>query len=238
MAFAPPDPSVGVFETLLVRDGRVQALDAHLARLARSVADLYRLALPDDVGGRVRDRAAALAGEHRLRVDAVPAAAGLDVVLVTSPLDPRRPRDVACTPIVVAGGLGAHKWRDRRWLGSVGAGADVPLLVDRDGSVLEAAWANVWLLRGERLITPPADGRLLAGVTRARLLALAPALGLRAAERRITVREVAGGCAFLTSSLQLAAAISAGGAGEPGRPGAASDAVARIRVALGAADWT
>ena len=41
MSSAPPDPALGVFETLLVRDGTAQALDAHLARLAASVADLY-----------------------------------------------------------------------------------------------------------------------------------------------------------------------------------------------------
>ena len=41
------------------------------------------------------------------------------------------------------------------------------LIVDGDEQVLEAAWANLWLIEGERLITPPADGRLLPGVTRA-----------------------------------------------------------------------
>ena len=47
--------------------------------------------------------------------------------------------------------------------------------------MLEAAWGNVWLLEGDRLITPPADGRILPGVTRALLLELAPSLGLQRA---------------------------------------------------------
>ncbi len=49
-----------------------------------------------------------------------------------------------------------------------------PLLVDADGTVLEAAWGNVWVLEGDALLTPPADGRILPGVTRSLLLELAP----------------------------------------------------------------
>ena len=41
-----PDPSLGVFETLLVSDRRVQAPEAHLDRLRRSVSELYGLELP------------------------------------------------------------------------------------------------------------------------------------------------------------------------------------------------
>jgi para-aminobenzoate synthetase/4-amino-4-deoxychorismate lyase len=44
--------------------------------------------------------------------------------------------------------------------------------VDGDGSVLEVAWGNVWAIEGERLFAPPADGRILPGVTRARVLEL------------------------------------------------------------------
>ena len=80
-------------------------------------------------------------------------------------------------PFALPGGLGAHKWRDRRLLEALaGAAAGaVPLLVDTDGQVLEAAYANVWIVEGEALITPPADGRILPGTTRAALLAAEPA---------------------------------------------------------------
>jgi para-aminobenzoate synthetase/4-amino-4-deoxychorismate lyase len=53
------------------------------------------------------------------------------------------------------------------------AGA-LPVLVDGDGLVLEAAYTNVWIEEGGALLTPPADGRLLPGVTRARILAETP----------------------------------------------------------------
>ena len=41
-----PDPSLGVFETLLVENGVAVNLDAHIARLARSVKELYGETLP------------------------------------------------------------------------------------------------------------------------------------------------------------------------------------------------
>jgi para-aminobenzoate synthetase/4-amino-4-deoxychorismate lyase len=67
---------------------------------------------------------------------------------------------------VLPGGLGAHKWVDRDLL----AGHE-PLIVDLSGEVLESGSGNVFLVEGDTLVTPPADGRILPGVTRARLLA-------------------------------------------------------------------
>jgi para-aminobenzoate synthetase/4-amino-4-deoxychorismate lyase len=76
-------------------------------------------------------------------------------------------------PFVLPGGVGAHKWRDRSLLESLAAAVTpgVPLLIDSDGAVLEAARANVWIVEGDALITPPADGRILPGITRAQLIA-------------------------------------------------------------------
>jgi branched-subunit amino acid aminotransferase/4-amino-4-deoxychorismate lyase len=73
--------------------------------------------------------------------------------------------------------------------------------VDLDGHVLETGWANVWLVEGERLLTPPADGRLLAGVTREAILRQ-PALN--AAEGALTLERVRqAGQLLLTSSIRL-----------------------------------
>ncbi len=53
-----PDPALGVFTTLRVRDGEPVRLDAHLKRLSRSVFELYGERLPEveipDVDGAVR----------------------------------------------------------------------------------------------------------------------------------------------------------------------------------------
>jgi para-aminobenzoate synthetase/4-amino-4-deoxychorismate lyase len=226
------DASKGVFETLLVRDGRIQALALHLDRLRASVGELYGLALPDGLGAEASGRAAGLSGAHRLRVDVVPSPDELAITLTTSPLDPARPRRYACIPHRLPGGQGAHKFRDRARLEPDGG---VALLVDTDDTVLEAAWANVWLLDGDRLITPPTDARILPGVTRARLLELAPSLGLQATERPITLTQArAAPVMLLTSSLALAATAAVDA--EP--PSIRDPSVDAIRDALARGDWS
>ena len=64
----------------------------------------------------------------------------------------------------------------------------MPLLVDLDGEVLEAATANVWILEHDTA-TPPLDGRLPGSV---RAAALLPARGTRARRRR-SARRPGGG---------------------------------------------
>jgi para-aminobenzoate synthetase/4-amino-4-deoxychorismate lyase len=203
MSPARPDPGQGIFETLLLRDGRAPALDAHLARLQRSVRTLYGLSLPPDTAGRLTERAAATEGERRARVDVIPREGRLDVGITLSDVPARGP--VTLSPLVVPGGLGAHKWRDRTLTEGHTDGA-APLIVDADGSVLEAAWANVWILDGDTLSTPPVDGRILPGVTRARLLTVAPRLGLHVREEPISLARARAdaGALFLTSALRLA----------------------------------
>jgi para-aminobenzoate synthetase/4-amino-4-deoxychorismate lyase len=232
-----PDPSQGVFETMLVRGGHIQALELHLRRLGRSVAAVYGMTLPRDLPGRVRDAAAGLRGEHRLRVDVIPGQASSVSV---GPVAPGyRQRRVTVEPFVVPGGLGPHKWRDRRLLDIAARhraaisprdpGVETaPLVIDADGTVLEAAWGSLWLLEHDRLITPPADGRILPGVTRALLLERAPSLGLRAVQEPIGLeRARAAPVAFATSAIRLAVPVTlAGGPASPDAP------VSRIRAAL------
>ena len=212
-----PDPAVGVFETILVEGGRPLALAEHLARLESSARVLY---------GRELDREALVAGartaceavgERPARLRVLLAADGA-VEFETAPVG-RMPGDargaaageqpVTLAPFLLAGGLGAHKWRDRRLLDALGAQAPdaVPLLLDTDGEVLEATFANVWLIDDGPPLTPPADGRLLPGVTRAALLASEPGAREQAfdLERMLGAQRI-----FLTSSIagRLAARLA------------------------------
>ena len=181
-----PDPTRGVFSTLLVRHGEALDASAHLTRLESSVTALYGQALPDDLHARVRACAAEW-GVARLRVLAAPGRS--DVVAVE--LDPRpleRPPEahpVTVAPVLLPGGLGEHKWRDRRLVDELvrRLGA-APLFADLDGELLEAGYANLWVVKGDTLTTPALDGRLLGGTVRARLLAAPPA-GLEAREAPI-----------------------------------------------------
>jgi len=209
-----PDPARGVFETLLVREGRVQALDRHLQRLAAAVGDIYGAELPVDLAGRAATAATGTSGDHRLRVRAVPGPRGLTVGIEVEPLalpDPRVPPSL--DPLLLPGGLGAHKWCDRRLVDRHGDRTTVPLIVDRGEDVLEAAWANVWIVEGPTIVTPPADGRLLPGITRGLVLEGAPRLGLLTRVEPLPLaRARRADAIFLTSSLRhaVAATLEAG----------------------------
>jgi para-aminobenzoate synthetase / 4-amino-4-deoxychorismate lyase len=233
---ARPDPARGVFETLAVRDGRLQALDRHVERLAAAVGDLYGHRLPHDLENRARRIARALIGEHRLRVRAHPAPGGLIVRIETEPFSAPEPQPtVMLSAVVVPRGLGRYKWCDRRLLDNLCSRQSAPLIVDVEGDVLEAAWANVWIVEDRRIVTPAADGRLLPGVTRSLLLECAPALGLTASTESISVdRAREADAVFLTSSLRYAVTAALDGGPSPQRH---SPVVKVLRTALSGVGW-
>jgi para-aminobenzoate synthetase/4-amino-4-deoxychorismate lyase len=209
---ARPDPAAGVFETVLVEGRKPVELGAHLDRLAASVRELYDEALP--AGLDARARAAAADGAEtscRLRLLATP---GGGVAAETAPL-PDRSEPSTLAPVTLPGGLGAHKWRDRRLVDALAAtvAPATALLVDLDGSLLEAAWGSVLIVDAEGVLaTPPLDGRILPGVTRARTLDAARDASLPVAERAVRLDELAG-----AHEVMLAGALS--GVVAVGRPG-------------------
>ncbi len=164
-----PDPSRGVFETVLVQDGSAQHLGAHLERFARSIDDVYGHEPPSDLEARVASAARACSSRSRLWILA-DADGSVAIRAQAAPVSDQTP--VRLHPFAIPGGLGPHKWRDRALLEALAAcdPGTVPLLVDTDGQVLEAAHANVWIVDGDSLITIPFDGRVLPGVTAAALL--------------------------------------------------------------------
>ena len=186
-----------------MRGGEPVELDEHLERLRASVERLYDRPLPADVVARAR-RAVAASGDVRLRIHAIPSTLEVIVRCEAAALPIRSGREVVLAPVVLPGGLGANKWRDRRLLEALSAATApaVPLLVDSDGSVLEAAWANVWVQEAERHRTPPADGRLLPGVARALRLAELRAAGVDVEEAAVSLEDLARGRVVLTSSLR------------------------------------
>lgn len=218
-----PDPARGVFETLLVVDGRPIELDAHLDRLATSVRELFGAPAMARVAGPARVLAEARAAEvapttegtspalARLRLTVAPDGHGkLDVTAVTAEVDPAAVfpddgRGLTLAPVTVSGGLGDRKWADRRLLTQVAELVDgaLPLLVDADSSVLEAERANVFAVIGGTLTTPPTDGRILPGIARARVIEIARELGTEVVERAIPLTGLATADElFLTGSVR------------------------------------
>ena len=206
MFVVPPlaiDLGRGVFETVLVVNGVAVALERHLHRLASSVGALFGAPLPPAVAERASERVAAR-DRARLRIVAVPRAGGVDVDLEVADAPAESPRIAALEPVLLAGGLGAHKWRDRGALERLErtVAPSVPLLVD-DDDVLEATRANVFVVRDGALVTPPADGRLLGGITRARVLETAVRLGVPAHEEPVRLDDLrTADEVFLTSAIR------------------------------------
>ncbi|HEX6688446.1 MAG TPA: aminotransferase class IV [Solirubrobacterales bacterium] len=231
-----PDPAQGVFETLLVLDGRPVELDAHLNRLEASLETLFPdhslppLDVPVEKGpyGHLSTGTVDGHGLGALRISVAPGDdGGLEAQIerrkaplagFMSPAGRRLPTaEVSLRRLTLAGGLGAHKWADRSLLDEAQAtlpeGA-LPILVDEDGTVLEAARANVFAVRDGRLLTPPTDGRILPGVTRMRVLEIAAGLGVETAETALASGDLlAADEVFLTGSVRgIEPALSLDGA--------------------------
>jgi branched-chain amino acid aminotransferase len=59
-----------------------------------------------------------------------------------------------------------------------------------DGHVAEASAANIFLVRGNELATPPLTDDVLAGITRTAILGLGTDAGLEVVERRVDRSEL------------------------------------------------
>jgi para-aminobenzoate synthetase/4-amino-4-deoxychorismate lyase len=196
-----PDPRAGVFETLLIAGGRPLALEAHLARLAHSVGVLYGRPLGACLGEELLEAARGL-DRARLRVDVVPGVGDLQTQIKVTELAPRRV-PVRLQPTSLPGGLGPHKWIDRRLLDALGDSDAEPLFCDLDGFVLESARASVFMVDSHStVLTPPHDGRILPGITATCVLGLARKLGFEARAELISLGALASASElFVTGAL-------------------------------------
>ena len=206
------------FETLRVYGGRPFRLDAHLERLEASSARIGLAPLPHEELIGLADAALASVDEP----DAVlrflwtaGRAGGTPVGLALVSAIPAWIEDARTTGIRLVSLLGARA--EVPWLlGGVKStsyavnmaaeaeakrrGAEDAVFVDRDGVVLEGPVSNVWWRRGTTLVTPALGLGILAGVTRAVLLDLAPQLGYELEEGTFTLTDLAAADEAFTSS--------------------------------------
>jgi para-aminobenzoate synthetase/4-amino-4-deoxychorismate lyase len=181
-----------------VAGGEPIELGAHLARLVSSTTELFAKEPPPAARELVRERARGLE-LGRLRLDVAPDADGrLDAAVRVAEVEralvfPSWERAVTLAAVVVPGGIGSHKWSDRRLLDQAQSdlGAAVPLVVDADGTVLEVSRGNVFLVRDGSLVTPAADGRLLPGVARRRIAEVAASAGIPLREQIVSGDDLA-----------------------------------------------
>jgi len=184
----------GIFETIRVLGARPVALDAHLARCLESCAALGLATAREEIEGAAH---VALRSHPTLPADAVlrlvvaggtRATDGHRVWAWCAPLPDElaarrtgvHARSVPATPCL----LSAHKTTSAMLhrLAQRNAAPHEPLYVDDLGSALEGATWSLFARFGDRIVTPPLDGRILPGVTRARALAAAAGLGFSVVE--------------------------------------------------------
>jgi branched-chain amino acid aminotransferase len=184
----------GVFETLKVVSGQPFALTRHLERLRRSAAALG-LDVPagdDKLRAIVAETIAASdveVGRARITLTGGPAALGSGrgdgpptLVVAVGPLDPaslapdttavtvpwpRNERSAVC-------GIKTTSYAENvvALAEAARAGASEAIMANLAGNVCEGTGTNVFVVQGERLVTPPLSSGCLAGVTRALLLEL------------------------------------------------------------------
>jgi len=185
----------GLIETMRVRDGRIPFLDRHLARLARSVAelglprptqDIAALVAPFSGTGNAVLRVEVLDGRASVTVRDLPSLAPPAVITASEPHEPY-----------------PHKTTERDCFTDAGqeaevAEADDALLLTPEGWVAEGTVWSVFWWDGDLLRTPAIDLGILPGIGRARVLDLLK----RVEQGRYPAKALAGESLFLTNAVR------------------------------------
>lgn len=69
-------------------------------------------------------------------------------------------------------------------------GFNAAVMRDPDGNIAEFAFANLWIAKNGVALTPKDNGTFLAGITRARVMALLNAAGIEARETTLTEQDL------------------------------------------------
>lgn len=197
----------GLFETLLAVDGQLQHADLHLDRLERSA---IALGLPSPDRKRLKDamvetlvrshlgscraavRITITAGRSARGLARDPASDACVLVTAASAPDSGTPVRLVTSRVRRNPASPASRHKTLSYIDSVMAlkeaadrGADEAVMLNPRGRPASAATGNLIFRVGGRLLTPPLSEGVLAGTTRARLLAAVPELS----EQVLTLRE-------------------------------------------------
>ena len=158
----------GAFETLRTYGGVLFGLDAHLERLMGSCAALgIRCPDDDDVVGDLYAAVESFDGDAMVRVIITGAGSrivrGAPIPSIPSPF--RAATRVFVPPAWLDGSV-KHVSRAFSRLAVESAGVEEVLWTDEAGKLLEGTRSNIFGVRDGAMVTPPVDGRILAGVTR------------------------------------------------------------------------
>jgi branched-chain amino acid aminotransferase len=259
-----------VFETIRTYGGRPFALEEHVRRLERS-SELVGIDLPvaPSVLAEEIERAIVAGGNEetyvRVMITRGVGPLGLDPTHVARAfrvifIEPLTPLPVAMyrdgvsviTYRTERASDAAHGAKVGNYLAGMMAlrvarktGAHEALILDVAGRVTEGTTSNVFIVRGQTIFTPPDDAGILLGITRAKIIELAPQIGLSVKFSPLTVMELlAADEVFLSSSIREILPVvridgTQVGQAKPGPTTRALHAAFRQAVGLGngAAPW-
>jgi branched-chain amino acid aminotransferase len=211
----------GLFETMRAYNGKIFALDAHMDRLIRSAEFLAMVNIPskktlaDACNGVV---AANRLKEARVRLTITRGIPGSlrPTVLVTAEkyleYSEEKIRE-GISAITLSGysfsdyelshikSTGYQRLAMARKKAEL-AGCDEAILINEKGNVSEGSFTNVFVIDGQKIVTPPLSDGLLSGITRAIVLKLAKENGYETEERSISLESLYGmNEVFVTNSL-------------------------------------
>jgi branched-chain amino acid aminotransferase len=217
----------GVFESVLVENGRTFALERHLDRLAKSAA-IIGIASP--ARDELREAVAAVVGSAgfrraKVRITVTPGSGPLasdrgeaspSLIVAIEELRPApRPGEgtrVAVSPWPRSNGEAIAGAKTISYVENVVVlawahrqGADEALFVNRQDNLCEGTGSNVFVAIGGRLLTPPLSSGCLAGVTRGLVIETSGADETDIPIARLAEAEEA----FLTSTSRGVLAIAA-----------------------------
>ena len=192
----------GIFETLLAVEGRLARPELHLERMTRSAVALGLPPPPDREvlaavaaealarngldRGRAAVRLTLTAGSSTRGLARDPAAASRLLVTVAPAPEAGTPVRLATSSVRRNPASPASRHKTLSYIDSVlalreaqAAGADEAVMLSTRGRPASAAAANLVFRIDGRLATPPLSEGVLAGTTRARLLAAIPEIETR-----------------------------------------------------------
>ena len=196
----------GLFTTVRIVRGEAFAYERHWRRLEKDAA-IIRLPMPY-TGPRVRVHLQEVIRANKVsdgcaRIYLVYNQAGfwrsdeempqVDLIIYTAPLpEYREPVRLALrehgrhagSPLA---GVKSISWLPNVWAVAEAqkAGFDEVVLLNERGEVAECTAANIFVVRGEKIFTPPLTSGCLEGVTRGILFEIAPEAGLSVAEQTL-----------------------------------------------------